>query len=50
MVSYVILGITFLYAAFRLARYASRLRKPLSREEIDERLLAALNGGQHAGK
>jgi hypothetical protein len=45
MTSYVILGITFLYAVIQLTVYASRRRKPLTRDDIDERLLAALNGG-----
>ncbi|MNC44112.1 hypothetical protein D3C75_930080 [compost metagenome] len=45
MISYVILGITFLYAVIQISIYASRRRKPLTREDIDERLLAALNGG-----
>lgn len=48
MISYVILGITFLYAVFQMVRYALRLRKPLTHDEIDERLLAALNGGDSA--
>jgi hypothetical protein len=45
MITYVILGITFLYAVIQISLYASRQRKPLTREDIDERLLAALNGG-----
>ncbi|WP_156122944.1 hypothetical protein [Paenibacillus sp. FSL R5-0912] len=45
MITYVILGITFLYAVIQIFLYASRQRKPLTREDIDERLLAALNGG-----
>lgn len=45
MISYVILGISFLYAVIQISIYASRQRKPLTREDIDERLLAALNGG-----
>ncbi len=46
MISYVILGITFLYTVIQIHMYTSRLRKPLNREDIDERLLAALNGGE----
>lgn len=46
MISYVLLGITFLYAVIQISRYASRQRKPLTRDDIDERLLAALNGGK----
>ncbi|WP_158442555.1 hypothetical protein [Paenibacillus sabinae] len=45
MISYVILGITFLYTVIRVLGYFLRGRRPVSREEIDERLLAALNGG-----
>jgi len=45
MISYVILGITFLYVVIQVSIYASRGRKPHSREDIDEKLLAALNGG-----
>ncbi|MEI2397609.1 hypothetical protein [Paenibacillus phytohabitans] len=45
MITYVILGVTFLYAVIQISLYASRQRKPLTREDIDERLLAALNGG-----
>ncbi|WP_341346722.1 hypothetical protein [Paenibacillus sp. FSL H3-0469] len=45
MITYAILGITFLYAVIQIILYASRQRKPLIREDIDERLLAALNGG-----
>ncbi|MNI18198.1 hypothetical protein D3C73_715990 [compost metagenome] len=45
MISYVILGITFLYAVIQISIYASRRRRPLTRDDIDERLLAALNGG-----
>lgn len=45
MLSYVIIGIAFLYFAVQLAFYFSRRRTPLTREDIDERLLAALNGG-----
>ncbi|MEK5495515.1 hypothetical protein MKZ24_32925 [Paenibacillus sp. FSL R7-0297] len=45
MITYVILGITFLYAVIQISLYASRQRKPLTREDIDDRLLAALNGG-----
>jgi hypothetical protein len=45
MISYVILGITFLYAVIQISLYASRQRKPLTRDDIDERLLAALNNG-----
>ncbi|WNS41338.1 hypothetical protein [Paenibacillus sp. MMS20-IR301] len=48
MITYVILGITFLYTVIQIARYASRQRRPLTREDIDERLLAALNGGDRA--
>lgn len=48
MISYVILGITFLYAVIQISIYASRKRKPLGRDDIDERLLAALNGGDTA--
>ncbi|MEK5447886.1 hypothetical protein [Paenibacillus sp. FSL R7-0331] len=45
MISYVILGIAFLYAVIQISIYASRRRRPLTRDDIDERLLAALNGG-----
>lgn len=45
MISYVILGVTFLYVLIQIVMYASRQRKPLTREDIDETLLAALNGG-----
>lgn len=45
MISYVILGITFLYTVIRISIYVSRQRKPLTRDDINERLLAALNGG-----
>jgi hypothetical protein len=45
MITYAILGITFLYAVIQILLYASRQRRPLTREDIDERLLAALNGG-----
>ncbi|WP_339312877.1 hypothetical protein [Paenibacillus sp. FSL M7-0896] len=48
MITYAILGITFLYAVIQIILYASRQRKPLTREDIDERLLAALNGGDTA--
>ncbi|CQR52962.1 hypothetical protein JI735_13775 [Paenibacillus sonchi] len=48
MISYAILGISFLYAVIQILIYASRQRKPLTRDDIDERLLAALNGGDHA--
>ncbi|WP_249896870.1 hypothetical protein [Paenibacillus sp. PK3_47] len=48
MISYVILGITFLYAVIQISLYAARRRKPLGRDDIDERLLAALNGGDRA--
>jgi hypothetical protein len=48
MISYVILGITFLYAVIQISIYVSRKRKPLGRDDIDERLLAALNGGDTA--
>ncbi|WP_379154291.1 hypothetical protein [Paenibacillus sp. sgz5001063] len=50
MISYAILGITFLYAVIQMIIYAFRQRKPLTRDDIEERLLAALNGGDHAGK
>lgn len=46
MITYAILGITFLYCVIQILLYASRQRKPLTREDIDERLLAALNGGE----
>ncbi|MDT3427097.1 hypothetical protein J2Z22_002633 [Paenibacillus forsythiae] len=45
MISYVILGIAFLYTVSRILRYFLRGRRPVDREEIDGRLLAALNGG-----
>ncbi|WP_410513628.1 hypothetical protein PaeBR_04125 [Paenibacillus sp. BR2-3] len=45
MISYVILGITFLYVVIQISMYVSRSRNPHSREDIDERLLAALNEG-----
>lgn len=45
MISYVILGIAFLYTIIQISIYASRQRRPLTRDDIDERLLAALNGG-----
>ncbi|WP_156934202.1 hypothetical protein [Paenibacillus zanthoxyli] len=45
MISYVILGITFLYTVTQILRYFLRGRKPVAREEIDGRLLASLNGG-----
>jgi len=47
MISYVILGITFLYVVIQVSIYVSRSRKPHSREDIDERLMAALNGGEN---
>jgi hypothetical protein len=46
MISYVILGITFLYVVIQIFLYASRGRIPEAREDIDERLLAALNEGE----
>lgn len=48
MISYVILGITFLFTVIQIYLYASRQRKPLTRDDIDDRLLAALNGGDPA--
>lgn len=45
MISYVILGITFLYTVIQISIYVSRQRKPLTRDDINDRLLAALNGG-----
>ena len=49
MISYVLLGITFLYVMIQISIYVSRGRKPHSREDIDERLLAALSGGDKRG-
>lgn len=45
MISYVILGITFLITVIQISIYAAHQRKPISRDDINERLLAALNGG-----
>ncbi|MEK5394958.1 hypothetical protein [Paenibacillus sp. FSL K6-2859] len=45
MISYVILGITFLIVVIQISIYAARQRKPLTRDDINDRLLAALNGG-----
>jgi len=45
MISYVILGITFLIVVIQISIYATRQRKPLTRDDINDRLLAALNGG-----
>ncbi|MFC3750232.1 hypothetical protein [Paenibacillus sp. GCM10012306] len=45
MISYVILGVTFLYVVIHIAIYASRQRNPLTRDDMDEMLLATLNGG-----
>ncbi|GGF84027.1 hypothetical protein GCM10010912_31530 [Paenibacillus albidus] len=47
MISYVILAITFLYVVIQISLYAARQRKPLTRDDIEERLLATLNGGDH---
>lgn len=44
MISYAILGIAFLNTVIQISIYASRRRKPLTPSDIDERLLAALNG------
>ncbi|WP_191089553.1 MULTISPECIES: hypothetical protein [Paenibacillus] len=45
MITYAILGLAFLYTAIQAILLLLRRRKPVSREEIDERLLASLNGG-----
>ncbi|MBY9077450.1 hypothetical protein KIH86_11120 [Paenibacillus sp. HN-1] len=45
MISYVILAAAFLYTCIQILRLFIRGRRPLSKEEIDEKLLATLNGG-----
>jgi hypothetical protein len=45
MISYVILGVAFLFVVIQIIFYASRQRNPLTRDDMDEMLLAALNGG-----
>ncbi|MNV44721.1 hypothetical protein D3C71_1364900 [compost metagenome] len=45
MISYVILAAAFLYTCIHILRLFIRGRRPLSKEEIDEKLLATLNGG-----
>lgn len=45
MISYVIIGLTFLYVTIQIIVYALRQRKPLSHDDIQERLLSALKEG-----
>ncbi|MFP4977646.1 hypothetical protein ACE6ED_19740 [Paenibacillus sp. CN-4] len=46
MISYVLLGVLFLFVAVQVSLYAYTQRKSPAPEEIDEKLLASLNGGE----